>query len=63
VLSAIEKEPKENLYVAVSLRTSENDMWNVLFENKTNSLTAKFKCCIENCLEQSTEKTKVTVKK
>lgn len=63
VLAALKKEPKQNINVAVSLRTSENDMWNGLFENQTNGLTAKFKCCVENCLEESTANNKITQKK
>ena len=42
VIKGIKGESPEQIKVAVSLRTSENDVWNELFEGKTKKLTAEF---------------------
>ena len=42
VINGIKHESLEHIQVAVSLRTSENDMWNELFENETPRLTKAF---------------------
>ncbi len=42
LIKAIEHEPYKNVETAVRLRTSENDMWNDLYEGETDILTRKF---------------------
>ena len=42
VLKGIKNESLEHIKVAASLRTSENDIWNDLFEGKTKQLTNEF---------------------
>lgn len=42
VLKGIKHESLEHIQVAIRLRTSENDMWNELFENETPKLTKAF---------------------
>ena len=42
VIESIKGESIEQIRIAVSLRTSENDMWNELYENRTEHLTKEF---------------------
>ena len=42
IIDAIKNEPQINVETAVRLRTSENDMWNTLYDGKTDELTKKF---------------------
>ena len=42
IIYAIKNEPRINVETAVRLRTSENDMWNSLYQGKTDELTKKF---------------------
>ena len=42
IIEAIQKEPPINVETAVRLRTSENDMWNSLYDGKTDEFTNKF---------------------
>ena len=42
IIKAIQDESIDRVKNAISLRTSENDMWNELFENKTKHLTEEF---------------------
>lgn len=42
ILKGIADEELERINIAVSLRTSENDMWNDLYNNKTEQLTKDF---------------------
>ena len=42
MLKGIKNESLEHIKVAASLRTSENDIWNDLFEGKTKQLTNEF---------------------
>ena len=42
LINGIKFEELENVETAVRLRTSENDMWNTLYEGRTNELTEKF---------------------
>lgn len=42
VLDYIKNEDKDKIYTAIRLRTSENDMWDDLFDNQTEQLTKKF---------------------
>lgn len=42
IMECIKNESKDSIYIAIRLRTSENDMWNELFENQTEQLTKKF---------------------
>ena len=51
ILDCIKNEDREKIYTAIRLRTSENDMWNDLFENRTEKLTKQF-------LKQFDEKSK-----
>lgn len=42
IIESIKDESIERIKIAVSLRTSENDMWNDLYENRTEHLTKEF---------------------
>lgn len=42
ILEGIADESTERIKIAVSLRTSENDMWNDLYDGKTTALTREF---------------------
>lgn len=42
IIDSIKDESVEQVRIAVSLRTSENDMWNDLYENRTEQLTKEF---------------------
>lgn len=42
IMECIKNESKESIHIAIRLRTSENDMWNDLYENQTEQLTKKF---------------------
>lgn len=42
ILDGIADESIERVKIAVSLRTSENDMWNDLYDGKTSTLTKEF---------------------
>ena len=42
IMDCIKNEKKDMVYTAIRLRTSENDMWNDLFENQTEQLTKNF---------------------
>lgn len=42
ILEGIADESTERIKIAVSLRTSENDMWNDLYDGKTTALTKEF---------------------
>ena len=42
IIESIKDESIERIKIAVSLRTSENDMWNDLYENQTEYLTKEF---------------------
>ena len=42
IIDAIKNEPMINVETAVRLRTSENDMWNNLYNGNTDALTSKF---------------------
>jgi hypothetical protein len=48
VIDSIKDESIERIRIAVSLRTSENDMWNDLYENKTEYLTKEFLKALES---------------
>lgn len=48
VIDGIKDESIERIRIAVSLRTSENDMWNDLYENKTEYLTKEFLKALES---------------
>ena len=42
IIEAIKSECTKNVETAVRLRTSENDMWNGLYEGQTDELTCQF---------------------
>ena len=42
IIDSIKDESIERIKIAVSLRTSENDMWNDLYDNRTEYLTKEF---------------------
>lgn len=42
ILEGVADESIERIKIAVSLRTSENDMWNELYDGKTTALTKEF---------------------
>lgn len=42
ILNCIKNEDEEKVKTAVSLRTSENDMWNELYNDRTKDLTNQF---------------------
>lgn len=42
IIDSIKDESIERIKIAVSLRTSENDMWNDLYDNRTEHLTKEF---------------------
>lgn len=42
ILEGVADESIERIKIAVSLRTSENDMWNDLYDGKTTTLTKEF---------------------
>lgn len=42
IIESIKDESIERIKIAVSLRTSENDMWNELYDNRTEQLTKEF---------------------
>ena len=52
IIKAIRDESLERVKNAISLRTSENDMWNDLYDNKTKQLTKEFvKCFEQSCVK------------
>lgn len=42
ILDSIKNSDIQSVETAISLRTSENDMWNDLYENRTDELTKRF---------------------
>lgn len=56
VLDCIKDEEDEKIKTAIKLRTSENDMWNDLFDGQTKLLTKKFEQQLENKKRKYTEK-------
>lgn len=53
IIDAIKNEPPINVETAVRLRTSENDMWNHLYQGKTDDLTRKFMDKYKKAVENS----------
>lgn len=51
IMDCLKNEEKDRIYTAIRLRTSENDMWNDLFENQTEQLTKKFIKQFEECVK------------
>ncbi|MBR4891527.1 MAG: hypothetical protein IKU15_09635 [Clostridia bacterium] len=47
IVEGLEKEEMDKIHVAISLRTSENDSWNDLFENKTQIFKMQFLDCFK----------------
>lgn len=57
IIKAIQDESIDRVKNAISLRTSENDMWNELYENKTQQLTNEFfKAFERNCAKRKNNK-------
>ena len=46
IIQALLNEDESIIYTAIKLRTSENENWNELFDNKTEELTKEF---VKNC--------------
>lgn len=53
IVDSIKDESVERVRIAVSLRTSENDMWNDLYENRTEQLTKEFLRAFEHKTEKN----------
>ena len=54
IIESIKDESIERIKIAVSLRTSENDMWNDLYENQTEYLTKEFLKSFEHKVSKKT---------